>query len=69
MEKKLQLFSGECFVGNCGEPTNLFDDFCDWEEHEDGTFTPIPNLYVGDQIMVCTRNMIKNPLITYLKIV
>lgn len=51
----MKIYSGQVCMGVCGTPTNLYDDYCSYEEaNGDGNLElkPIPNLFVGDIVMV-----------------
>ena len=51
----MKIYSGQVCLGECGTPTNLYDDYCSCEgsdSNENIELKPIPNLYIGDIVMV-----------------
>ena len=53
----MKIYSGEVCLGVCGEPTQMFDDYCDWLEGDSvDNFSAVPNLCVGDQVVAVVRN-------------
>lgn len=57
----MKIYSGECCMGECGKPTELYDDYCECEEvGEDFECKPIPNLFVGDIVVCANRENVEN---------
>lgn len=61
----MKIYSGEVCLGVCGTPTNLYDDYCSYEEadgDENLELKPIPNLFVGDIVVAVTTDTLTNKI-------
>jgi hypothetical protein len=61
----MKIYSGQVCLGVCGTPTNLYDDYCSYEEadgDENLELKPIPNLFVGDIVVAVTTDTLTNKI-------
>ena len=57
----MKIYSGVCCLGVCGTGTEMYDDYCEWEELEGhDNFKAVPNLCVGDQVVAVVRDAFTN---------